>query len=94
MKHEFALTGLVHCGHCGCLMVGELKKQRYVYYHCTGNRGRCGEPYVREERLEDEFARRLQAARDRAGDTGVAGAHGGRVGPVAADDHGAAHRGA
>jgi hypothetical protein len=29
-------------------MVGELKKGRYVYYHCTGNRGRCGDPYVRE----------------------------------------------
>jgi site-specific DNA recombinase len=26
VKHEFAYTGLVHCGHCGCLFVGELKK--------------------------------------------------------------------
>ena len=26
-KHQFTLTGLVHCGHCGCLMVGELKKR-------------------------------------------------------------------
>ena len=60
VKHEFALTGLVHCGHCGCLMVGELKKARYVYYHCTGNRGRCGEPYVRQERLEHEFAQTLR----------------------------------
>jgi hypothetical protein len=32
-------------------MVGELKKGRYVYYHCTGSRGRCGDPYIREERL-------------------------------------------
>ena len=39
VKHQFTLSGLVHCGHCGCLMVGELKKGRYVYYHCTGNRG-------------------------------------------------------
>ena len=59
VKHSFALTGLVHCGHCGCLMVGELKKGRYVYYHCTGNRGRCGDPYVREERLADEIAQAL-----------------------------------
>ena len=28
-KHQFALAGLVCCGHCGCLMVGELKKGRY-----------------------------------------------------------------
>ena len=25
--------------HCGCMLVGELRKARYVYYHCTGNRG-------------------------------------------------------
>jgi hypothetical protein len=55
-KHSFTLTGLVHCGHCGCLMVGELKKGRYVYYHCTGSRGRCGDPYVREERLLQHLA--------------------------------------
>src|SRR5713101_7622733 len=51
VKHDFAYTGLVHCGHCGCLFVGELKKGRYVYYHCTGNRGKCPEPYTREEIL-------------------------------------------
>jgi site-specific DNA recombinase len=60
VKHDFAYTGLVHCGHCGCLLVGELKKGRYVYYHCTGNRGKCAEPYTREERLSGEFATVLQ----------------------------------
>ena len=52
LKHDFAYTGLVHCGHCGCLFVGELKKRKYVYYHCTGNRGKCEEPYTRQEILE------------------------------------------
>jgi site-specific DNA recombinase len=56
VKHDFAFTGLVQCGHCGCLMVGELKKRRYVYYHCTGNRGKCPEPYTREETLAGEFS--------------------------------------
>jgi hypothetical protein len=55
-KRQFTLTGLIHCGRCGCLMVGELKKSRYVYYHCTGSRGRCGDPYVREERLLQDIA--------------------------------------
>ena len=31
MKHDFAYSGLVPCGHCGCLLVGELKKGKYVY---------------------------------------------------------------
>lgn len=56
VKHEFPYTGLVHCGHCGCLFVGELKKGKYIYYHCTGNRGKCPEPYTRQEILSKEFA--------------------------------------
>ena len=31
MKHDFAYSGLVPCVHCGCLLVGELKKGKYVY---------------------------------------------------------------
>jgi site-specific DNA recombinase len=60
VKHDFAYTGLVHCGHCGCLMVGEIKKGRYVYYHCTGNRGKCPERYTPQQKLTDEFAGLLQ----------------------------------
>jgi site-specific DNA recombinase len=56
VKHDFAFSGLIACGHCGCSMVGEVKKDRYVYYHCTGYKGRCDEPYVREEILEKQFS--------------------------------------
>jgi len=59
-KHEFAYQGLIHCGHCDCLFVGELKKGKYVYYHCTGNRGKCPEPYTRQERLDQEFTNVIQ----------------------------------
>jgi len=61
IKRDFAFTGLVSCGHCGCSLVGELKKQRYVYYHCTGHRGKCAEPYTREEAMQDQFATSLRA---------------------------------
>jgi site-specific DNA recombinase len=54
-KHDFAFTGLITCGHCGCSIVGEIKKQRYIYYHCTGYKGKCHEPYIREEVLERQF---------------------------------------
>jgi hypothetical protein len=37
-------------------MVGEIKKRRYVYYHCTGFKGKCAEPYVREEVISERFA--------------------------------------
>ena len=58
--HDFAFSRLVTCGHCGCALVGEVKKRRYVYYHCTGYRGKCPEPYTREEVLEDHFATLLK----------------------------------
>ena len=56
VKHDFAYSGVVRCGHCGCMLVGEVKKRKYVYYHCTGNRGKCPEPYTRQEVLAREFA--------------------------------------
>ena len=47
-------------------MVGEIKKERYVYYHCTGYADKClGNPascrrhYVREEVLEQKFTELL-----------------------------------
>ena len=55
VTHDFAFSGMVSCGHCGCSLVGEIKKKRYVYYHCTGYRGKCPEPHTREEVLERQF---------------------------------------
>jgi DNA invertase Pin-like site-specific DNA recombinase len=56
VRRGFPFTGLISCGHCGLRLVAELKKGRYVYYHCTGHRGKCPEPYTRQEALIDEFA--------------------------------------
>ena len=60
-KWDFAFSGVVTCGHCGCAMVGEMKKGRYVYYHCTGFKGKCNEPYVREEILVEQFGQLLRS---------------------------------
>ena len=65
-RHDFAFSGLIECAQCGCAVVGEIKKQRYVYYHCTGYADKCqGNPafcrrnYVREEALEAQFTELL-----------------------------------
>jgi DNA invertase Pin-like site-specific DNA recombinase len=57
-KHdtEFLYTGLLNCGHCGCQLTAELKKGKYIYYHCTGKRGgNCKKDYIREEQIDDVF---------------------------------------
>ena len=30
-RHNFAFSSLISCGHCGCAIVAEIKKARYVY---------------------------------------------------------------
>ncbi len=54
-KREFAFSRLISCGHCGCALVAEIQKKKYIYYHCTYYKGKCDEPYVREEVLEAKF---------------------------------------
>lgn len=63
LEQNFAFSGLIQCGHCGCALVAEIKKGKYVYYHCTGFKGKCGEPYVREEVLVEQFANHLSRLR-------------------------------
>jgi site-specific DNA recombinase len=58
---EFAFVGLVTCGHCGCSLSAQIKKERYVYYHCSGFKGKCPEPYLREEKLAEHFSKALLA---------------------------------
>ncbi len=60
-KHHWAFQGLLTCGHCGCALTAEIKKQRYVYYHCTGHKGKCPEKYVREEDVAMQFGNALRA---------------------------------
>jgi len=62
-KRDFAFSGLVRCGHCGCSMVAEIKKRKYIYYHCSRAKGKCPEPYTREEALEERFSELLDQLR-------------------------------
>lgn len=51
-QKDFLFRCLIRC-RCGDLLTGEVKKGRYIYYHCTGRKGLCTRPYVREERPLD-----------------------------------------
>ena len=52
-KREFLFSNMIRCKKCGCFLVGEIKKEKYIYYHCTGNRGGdCKKKYIREESIE------------------------------------------
>lgn len=54
-KGMFLYTNLISCGVCGCSLTAELKKNKYIYYHCTGYKGNCKQGYIRQESLEAQF---------------------------------------
>jgi len=60
-KHNWAFQGLLSCGYCGCALVAEIKKKRYIYYHCTGNKGKCPEKWIREEEIARQFGEAISA---------------------------------
>lgn len=58
---NFAFAGLMTCAYCGCQVTAEVKKQKYVYYHCTGRKGECPKPYVREEAIGQRLGAAIKA---------------------------------
>ncbi len=60
-RHNLLLKGILQCDQCGCSIVGEIKKQKYVYYHCTQAKGKCEQGWVREEQLDKSMGEVLKA---------------------------------
>ena len=58
--HEFAYRGLLTCAYDNCKVTAEIKKEKYTYYRCTGFRGKCALPYIREEELGDRLGQILR----------------------------------
>ena len=52
----YIYRGMISCATCGCMITPEIKKGKYVYYHCTEYKGKHKADYVREEELTAQFA--------------------------------------
>lgn len=60
-KHNFAFTGAIRCGECGCMITAEKKVKyqkngnthHYNYYRCTKKKGSCSQKPVREKVIDD-----------------------------------------
>jgi len=59
-KHDFAFSGILTCANDNCTVTVEIKKQKYVYYRCTGYRGKCNLPYMRQEKLGKQLGQVLR----------------------------------
>lgn len=38
---SFILSGFIKCDTCDCAITAEIKKGKYIYYHCTNGKGSC-----------------------------------------------------
>jgi DNA invertase Pin-like site-specific DNA recombinase len=62
-KHlSFTLSGFMTCANCGCAITAELKKGKYIYYHCTNGKGGCGQRSfsTTESNLHEQIATELE----------------------------------
>jgi site-specific DNA recombinase len=59
-RRRFAFGGLMRCAYDDCMVTTEIKKNRYTYYRCTGYRGKCALPYMREEEVGTRLAQVLK----------------------------------
>ena len=59
-KREIAFRGMLTCAHDNCTVTAELKKNKYVYYRCTGHRGPCALPRFTEQEISEKLAHVLR----------------------------------
>jgi len=54
-SRTFPFRGLLTCGYCGCQITAEIKKGKYIYYHCTQSHGKCEQPWHRQHVLAEQL---------------------------------------
>ena len=64
-RHQFLYSGLFKCAHCGSAVAGEIKKGKYIYYHCADKTKSCPNKGInlRQEdidRIFDEAIKRIE----------------------------------
>ena len=54
---SFLFGGILKCANCGCIVSGEIKKGKYIYYSCTGAKSPCEQKhkYIREDVIEKQI---------------------------------------
>ena len=63
--HTFLYKGMMKCAECGCAITSEIKKNKWIYYHCTGNSPQpCSQKkqYIKQEEIDlqvDEAIKRV-----------------------------------
>ena len=60
LKRKITFRRLMRCAYDGCMVTGEIQKEKHVYYRCTGNHGKCDLPRFREEDIAERLGEPLK----------------------------------
>jgi len=61
--HTFLYKGMMKCAECGCAITSEIKKNKWIYYHCTGNsQQKCSQKkqYIKQEEIDLQIDEAIQ----------------------------------
>ena len=59
---NYPFSNLLHCKDCGCSIVGDFAKKKYMYYRCSFSKGQHPhEKYIRKHQLDEAFAALIDA---------------------------------
>ena len=61
--HTFLYKGMIKCAECGCAITSEIKKNKWIYYHCTGNSPHpCSQKkqYIKQEEIDLQIDKAIQ----------------------------------
>lgn len=59
-EHEYLFAGVIRCEQCGRAITMELRKDKYIYYHCNNPNCKQKRVLVPEEILVEQFLRAIQ----------------------------------
>ena len=62
-QRDFQFTGILTCNTCNRAYTAELKKGKYIYYHCANRHCENRNKHIREELIEAQFLEFLGALR-------------------------------
>lgn len=60
-QHDYLFPNLIRCARCGHIITAELRKEKYIYYHCTGGARRCRQKkiHISEQYLFNQFQKAI-----------------------------------
>lgn len=59
-EHDYIFAGVIRCERCGCMITMEMRKEKFIYYHCNNPKCTQKHIFIPEEYLVNQFLKAMQ----------------------------------